>query len=117
MDPSGMSPPRRPGTSAFAVAVHPPYGRAMGGVKTRRLEVRTDEETERLVSEASALLHVSKSAFVEEAVRSAAQRVVARADVTLMSAEVFDAMMAALEVADHSPELADLARLPRIITR
>jgi uncharacterized protein (DUF1778 family) len=89
----------------------------MSSVKTRRLEVRTDEETERLVSDASALLHVSKSAFVEEAVRSAARRVVARSDVTLMSAEIFDAMMAALEVADHSPELAGLARLPRVIAR
>lgn len=89
----------------------------MSSVKTRRLEVRTDEETERLVAEASALLHVSKSAFVEDAVRSAARRVVARADVTLMSAEVFDSMMNALEVADRSPELADLARLPRLVAR
>ena len=89
----------------------------MSSVKTRRLEVRTDEETERLVSEASALLQVSKTAFVEDAVRSAARRVVARADVTLMSAEVFDSMVNALEVADDSPELADLARLPRVIAR
>jgi len=89
----------------------------MPALKTRRLEVRTDEETEQLVSDASALLHISKTAFIEDAVRTAARRVVARADVTLMAAEVFDSMMRAINVPDESRELADLASVPRLIGR
>ncbi len=50
--------------------------------KTRRLEMRTDQQTEQLVAEASAFLRVSKSAFTEDAVRTLADTVLARADVT-----------------------------------
>lgn len=85
--------------------------------KTRRIEVRTDEATDRLIAEAAELLHITKSAFVTDAARQAAEKVIARADVTLMSAPVFDAMMASLDVADESPELAKLAKLPRLIAR
>ena len=34
-----------------------------------------------------------------------------------MAAEVFDQMMASLDIADDSPELEDLAALPRRITK
>ena len=86
--------------------------------KTQRLELRTDETTDRLITEAAALLHTTKSAFVADAAREAAQKVIARADVTLMAAEVFDAMVASLDVADAAPELArKLGRLPRLIDR
>lgn len=86
-------------------------------MKTRRLEARTDEQTEKLVADASALLHMSKTAFIEDAVRTAARKIVARADITMMSAEVFDSMMQAVDEPDHSPALADLARVPRLIGR
>lgn len=89
----------------------------MTATKTHRLEARTDEQTEQLVAEASTLLRVSKTAFIEEAVRSAARKVVARADVTMMSGDVFDSMMQAIDEPDHSPALADLARVPRLIER
>lgn len=89
----------------------------MAAMKTRRLEVRTDEQTEQLVADASALLHMSKTAFIEDAVRTAARRVVARADVTMMSADVFDSMMRAIDEPDDSRALADLARTPRLIGR
>ncbi|WP_375494044.1 DUF1778 domain-containing protein [uncultured Jatrophihabitans sp.] len=89
----------------------------MTATKTRRLEARTDEQTEQLVADASALLHMSKTAFIEDAVRTAARKVVARADVTIMSVDVFDSMMSALHEPDHSPELADLSALPRLIGR
>jgi uncharacterized protein (DUF1778 family) len=85
--------------------------------KARRLELRTDETTDRLIAEAADLLHVSKSAFVADAARQAAEKVLARADVTLMAPEVFDTMMAALDIPDESVELAALATLPRHITR
>ena len=89
----------------------------MTATKTRRLEARTDEQTEQLVADASALLHMSKTAFIEDAVRTAARKVVARADVTIMSADVFDSMMRALDEPERSPALADLARVPRLIGR
>jgi uncharacterized protein (DUF1778 family) len=89
----------------------------MTAAKTRRLEARTDEQTEQLVADAAALLQVSKTAFIEDAVRTAARKVVARADVTMMSADVFDSMVRAIDRPDHSPALADLARVPRLIGR
>jgi uncharacterized protein (DUF1778 family) len=89
----------------------------MAVTKTRRLELRTDEDTERLVSDAAALLHVSKTAFVEDAVRAAARRVIARSDVTLMDPAVFDSMMSALDRPDESTGLAELAKLPKLIDR
>ena len=89
----------------------------MAAIKTRRLELRTDEETEQLVIDAAALLHMSKTAFVEDAVRTAARRVIARSDVTLMDPAVFDSMMSALDRPDESTELAELAKLPKPIDR
>jgi uncharacterized protein (DUF1778 family) len=85
--------------------------------KKRRLEVRTDEATDQLISEAADLLHVTKSAFVTDAARRAAEKVIARSDVTLMSPVVFDTMMASLDIPDESPELAELAKLPRLIAQ
>lgn len=89
----------------------------MTTTKTRRLELRTDESTDRLIAEAAGLLHVTKSAFVADAARQAAEKVIARGDVTLMAPEVFDAMMASLDRPDESAELAKLAALPRLIGR
>jgi uncharacterized protein (DUF1778 family) len=89
----------------------------MHATKAHRLEVRTDTETYLLVEEAADLLKKTKTAFVTDAVRQEALKVIARSDVTVMSAEVFDAMMASLDHADISPELSDLAALPRRIAR
>jgi uncharacterized protein (DUF1778 family) len=82
-----------------------------------RLEARIDPELDDLIVEAADRLHVSKTTFVCDAVRDAALKVVARADVTMMAPEVFDSMMASIDVADESPELERLAILPRIITK
>jgi len=89
----------------------------MAITKTRRVELRTDPATDDLITEAAGLLQVAKSAFVANAARQAAERIIARSNVTLMSPEVFDAMMQSLDVPDDSPELAKVARLPRLITR
>lgn len=82
-----------------------------------RLEARIDAELDDLIIQAAQRLNVTKTTFVADAVREAALRVIARADVTLMAAEVFDQMIASLDVADESPELEELAALPRRITR
>jgi uncharacterized protein (DUF1778 family) len=89
----------------------------MAATKTRRLELRTDEDTEQLVTDAAALLRISKTAFVEDAVRAAARRVIARSDVTLMDPAMFDSMMSALARPDESTGLAELAKLPTLIDR
>ena len=89
----------------------------MAITKTRRVELRTDPATDDLITEAASLLHIAKSAFVADAARHAAERIVTRSTVTLMSPDVFDAMMDSLKIADESPELAELAELPRLIVR
>jgi uncharacterized protein (DUF1778 family) len=91
----------------------------MTTTKTRakaRLEARIDAELDDLISQAAERLHVTKTTFVSEAVRDAALKVIARADVTMMTPEVFDSMMASLELPDESPELESLVALPRRIT-
>lgn len=76
-----------------------------------------DEVTYHVITEAAALLQVSRSAFVTDAARQAAETVIAPSDVTLMSAEVFERMMASLNDAGESPELSGLAALPRRVHR
>lgn len=78
---------------------------------------RIHRSTDRLIAEAADLLHVTKSAFVVDSARRAAEKVLARTDITLMAPEVFDAMMASLDRPDEAPELAELAALPRVIGR
>ncbi len=81
-----------------------------------RLEARIDADLEDLITEAAQRLRVTKTAFVTDSLRDAAMKVVARSDVALMSPEVFDAMLAAIDEPDESPELERLAALPRRIT-
>ena len=81
-----------------------------------RLEAHIDADLDDLITQAAQKQGVSKTAFVSDAARDAALKVIARAEVTMMAAEVFDQMMASIEVADHSPELEELATLPRRIT-
>lgn len=83
--------------------------------KTRRVEFRADQETDDLITEAAKLSHVTKSTFVVEAARREAAKIVARADQTLMDADVFDALIGSLESADESPELEKLAKLPTLL--
>lgn len=83
--------------------------------KERRLEARIDNELDDLIGEAVQRLHTTKSRFVSEALREAALKVVARADVTLMDPDVFDRMMASLTTPDDAPNLAALVAEPRQI--
>lgn len=68
--------------------------------RRERLEARVDSETNAIITRAAAALNLSKSEFVVSAVAAEAQRVVARTDVTIMPAEMFDQMMSSLEVPD-----------------
>lgn len=82
-----------------------------------RLEARIDAELDDLIIEAAALLNVTKTTFVSDAIREAALKVIARADITMMDPEIFDSMMASIDIADEPSDLHTLAALPRRITR
>ena len=88
----------------------------MGTAKARR-EVRIDPDLDDLIEAPAQHLHVTKTAFVTQTLRQAALRVTARADTTLMYADVFDAMVESLEIPHESAALDDLASLPRRIAR
>lgn len=86
-------------------------------VKTRRIEMRADPESEQRISQAAAARRQSVSTFVLAAAMREADMVLARADVTLMPAEQFDALMDALEIPDPAPRLLEAASRPRRFTR
>ncbi|GGM02486.1 type II toxin-antitoxin system TacA family antitoxin [Micromonospora yangpuensis] len=85
--------------------------------KTERIEMRTDPETSDLLARAARTRDESVSSFVLKAARTEADRVLARADRTIMPAEQFDEMMAALDKPDESTRLADIAARPRRFRR
>lgn len=82
-------------------------------IKTERLEVRVDAVTKARIEDAAARLDQSASAFVIHAVTAEADRVLARAEATLMPADQFDALLAALDMPDEAPALAQLAQRDR----
>lgn len=85
--------------------------------KTRRLESRVDPRGERLIEEAARLTHESVSAFMVRAALTEAGRVLGRAEVTMMSNERFDELVASLDQPDEAPALARIAARPRRFTR
>lgn len=89
-----------------------PYTATMAA-KTRRWETRVDEETDALTSEAAERLHVSKSQFVADSARAAAEDVLARSDVTLMDPALFEELVNSLDTPDPAPALRRAAQTPR----
>ena len=73
--------------------------------KTQRIEMRADEEQERLIAAAAKVSKVSVSAFVPRAASAEASRVLARAESMVMPAEQFDALIASLDTPDPAPRL------------
>jgi uncharacterized protein (DUF1778 family) len=69
------------------------------------------------IAQAAAACRQSVSAFVLAAAVREADMVLARADVTLMPAEQFDALMDSLEIPDQAPRLLEAASRPRRFTR
>ncbi len=82
-------------------------------LKTERLEVRVDAATKARIEDAAARLDQSTSVFVLHAVTAEADRVLARAEMTVMSADQFDVMLTALDMPDEAPALARLAQRDR----
>lgn len=86
-------------------------------LKSRRIEMRTDADSESRIGRAAATRRVSVSAFVLDAAVREADRVLALADRTLMPAEQFDALYTSLNSADAAPRLMAAAALPRMFAR
>lgn len=74
--------------------------------KTERIELRVTREDKEAIATAAAMEHTTTTEFVRHAVLDRAQHVQARSDRTLMPAQQFDALVAALDVADDAPSLA-----------
>ncbi|MGO1054091.1 type II toxin -antitoxin system TacA 1-like antitoxin [Crossiella sp. CA198] len=86
-------------------------------IKEARVEFRLDAESKARIERAAMLNRESVSAFVVDAATAAADRVLARADVTMMPAEQFDELFASLETADEAPALAHLGKRGRRYVR
>jgi uncharacterized protein (DUF1778 family) len=86
-------------------------------IRSRRIEARVTEPDADVIAQAAALLGESVSMFIVGAAVEKALTVVARADVTIMPAEQFDAMIAALDDPTPLPRIAAQAAGRRRITR
>jgi uncharacterized protein (DUF1778 family) len=82
-----------------------------------RLDFRLQPEEKARIEQAAKASHESLSSFVVHAATAEADRVLARADVTLMPAEDFDALLASLDVAEDVPALARLGKSERRFIR
>ena len=86
-------------------------------LKTRRIEMRADAASEERITRAASVRRQSVSAFVLAAAVREADLVLARADVVLMPAEQFDALLGSLEIADEAPGLRAAAVRARRFAR
>ncbi len=71
-------------------------------VKSRRIALRTDPESEALLVETATVRRQSMSSFILSAALHEADLVLARADATSMPAAQFDAFIASLDQADEA---------------
>lgn len=74
--------------------------------KTARIELRVSPEDKDTITSAAAMEQTTTTEFVRLAVLDRARHVRARADRTLMPADQFDALVAALDTPDGTPNLA-----------
>jgi uncharacterized protein (DUF1778 family) len=77
--------------------------------RTQRIEMRADPVSEERIARAAEAEQLSISAFVLGAATREADRVLGRADMTVMPAAQFDALIDALDTADPAPRLARAA--------
>jgi uncharacterized protein (DUF1778 family) len=86
-------------------------------LKSMRIELRTDPDTEARIARAAALQGMSITAFVRGAAERAADRVLGEADQTMMPAEQFDGLMTSLDAPDRAPRLREVAQRQRAFGR
>ena len=101
---------------ALVCTVQVPYYSGVA-TRTRRIEMRADPASEERISRAAQVRDLSVSAFILAAATREADRVLGRADQTLIPAAQFDALVAALDQGDPAPRLERAARSPRVYRR
>jgi len=89
---------------------------SVASARTLRLDARADAETHALVQQAAGLVGETVSTFVLTAARDRAEKLVARADRTLMPADQFDAMLASLDDPTPNGMLHQLLNQPSRIS-
>lgn len=85
--------------------------------KTRRVEARVGPEDDAAITAAAKIAGMSVSSFVVSAARQEADRVIGRADTTLMPVELFESLVSALDIPDEVPALAAAAAKKRAYQR
>ena len=86
--------------------------------KTGRIDARVEPELVELVGAAAKTLRVSKSAFISDTLRRESEKVMARADATVMDAATWDRMMNALDTPDSAPRLVEaMSGVPNLSVR
>lgn len=85
--------------------------------KVARWEARVTVATDEKIERARKLLKLRKTEFLTSAAEEKADRILARADVTLMDQALFDELVASLDTPDPAPTLERLAARPRRVRR
>lgn len=86
-------------------------------VKTDRMEARVSPEERDRIAHAASVTGVSVSAFMVDAAVERADEIIAATSTTLVSADYFDQLVAALDEPDAAPGLASAVRRARRRTR
>lgn len=81
--------------------------------RTKRIELRADPASEERIVRAASAQDLSVSAFVLGAATREAERVLGRADHTLMPAAQFDALVGSFDQSDSAPRLQQAAAAKR----
>lgn len=74
--------------------------------RTERIELRVSADDKAAITAAAAIEQVTTTDFARDAVLDRAAHVRARAERTLMPSAQFDALVASLDVAEDTPNLA-----------
>ena len=85
--------------------------------KTGRIEMRVDPDSGAKIAQAAEIERKSVSAFVLDAATTAADRVLARVDHTVLPAEQFDALLRSLDTPDEARTLRKAAQRERPFRR
>jgi uncharacterized protein (DUF1778 family) len=79
-------------------------------VKTERMEARVSPDERERIERAASVTGLSTSAFIVSAAVERADEVISQATTTTVPADYFDALLAALDVADPAPQLTKAAQ-------
>jgi uncharacterized protein (DUF1778 family) len=85
----------------------------MAAMRTQRVEARVAPRDRARIDKAAALEGQSVSAFIVTAAAEKADQVIAARTTTVVPADYFDRLIAAIDRADRAPRLARAAKLAR----